>query len=527
MTADLDLIRHSVTRADHSNGVSPGSPWHILVGPVGALHQVPGLPAGWSHTRDVVLTATLDMEDMWQSSCYKAITKTVARGFDIKDTNDSERRSRRYQQMLLRFDGTRYVPGMSKVLQNFLLTDNGAFVEVVRASKASGSRILGLMHLDSFRCTRTDDPQRPVIYRDNNGYEHELRDHQVLTFVDMPSPQAGANSTGRCAATRAFRTIIKLAAVEIYFREKVTGDRNLAIHIVNGITTDQLQSSLATAQAEKERRGFVYYKGSVVIPAIKMDADLSVVTIPLAEIPDGFDVDQVLKDGYLRYANALGMPVQDIQPLAGQGLGTGTQTVILAEEAEGQGLAAFHQDWEHALNEFVLPESTTFHLTNTHDVRDQKATAEVALLRAQERAARIASGEISPQMARQLALDAGDLPREMLANDATAAGDIADDEKPVNTTLPDLSALFPAPTAPPGQQAAPPPARAIVKEVDEYAQRLQAAIDARDAGLPVPTVPYTGLDALINTKAKRLTVADLDEKAALEAARALLGEVRG
>lgn len=490
MTTDIDLLKHSVTRADHTNGASPGSPWHILVGPVGTLHQVPGLPAPWSHTRDVVLTATLDMEDMWQSSVYKAITKTVARGFEIKDTDDSERRSRRYQQMLLRFDGTRYVPGFSKVLQDFLLTDNGAFVEIVRASKAPGSRILGLMHLDSFRCDRTSDPQRPVIYRDNDGREHEMRAHQVMSFADMTNPRAGVNGRGRCAATRAFRTIIKLAAVEVYFREKVTGDRNLAIHIVNGITTEQLQSSLTTAQAEKERRGYVYYKGSVVIPAIKMDADLKVVTIPLAEIPDGFDIEQVTANGYLIYANALGVPVQDIQPLSGQGLGTGTQTVILSEEAEGQGLAAFHQDWTHALNEDVLPESTTFFLVNTHDVRDQKATAEVALLRAQERAARIASGEISPAMARQLALDAGDLPREMLDQDATAAGDISDDEKPLDTALANMAALFPAPSAPPGAQAAPPPARAMVK-------------------------------------AKRLTIADLDEDAALEAARALVGEVRG
>ena len=51
-----------------------------------------------------------------------------------------------------------WVPFLNMHLRDYLLTDNGAFVEVVRASAASGSRIIGPAHLDSARCTRTADP---------------------------------------------------------------------------------------------------------------------------------------------------------------------------------------------------------------------------------------------------------------------------------------------------------------------------------------------------------------------------------
>lgn len=446
MTIDtLELRKHSVTRDD----VGEGAPLTFLVAPLVPQHAVPGLPPRYSKARDMALTATLDLEDMWASAVYKTITKRTARGWEVKDSKDSTTRVKRAQQLLLRFDGTRYVPGMSKVLQDFLLTDNGAFVEIVRATRAPGSRILGLMHLDSFQCERTGDPSIPVLYRDGAGREHELKDYQVLSFVDQPSPRVRDKGTGRCGAGRAFRTIITLSAIQIYFREKVTGDRNLAIHIVNGISPDQLQGALSTAREERIQRGYVMYKGSVVIPAIKADQTLSNITIPLAEIPDGFDVEQERRDAYLRYANALGVPVQDIQPLSGQGLGTGTQTIILSEEAEGLGLAAFDRDFTHALNDFVFPETTVFVWTNPHDMRDQKAKAEVDKAKAD--VIKTLTGDannpgiLTQEQGLNLAVDMNLVPREFLPVDQTPGGALSDEEKPVDQEGEITAPVTPAP----------------------------------------------------------------------------------
>ena len=367
---------------------------------------------------------------MWASALYKAITKKTARGWKISDVNESGLRIQRGQDLLHSADGTGWVPFISRHLQDYLTTDNGAFVEVVRTSSAAGSKILGLVHLDSLRCMRTGDLARPVLYRDDLGTEHELQAHQVLSFADMPSPRQTFHGVGRCAASRAWETILKLAAMETYFREKVSGTRNLAIHLVSGITKPQLQQALAQADAESAHKGHIVYRGAVIIPGLDTSAsNVNVVSIPLAEIPDGFNVQDERRDAYLRYANALGVPVQDIQPLSGQGLGTGTQTEILDEAAAGQGLAAWDAQWEHALSFRVLPASTTFSFA-TNDIRDQKAYAEVAKLRADERAARIASGELTVDEARQLAVDSGDLPAAMLAApDETPGGSLYDDQK--------------------------------------------------------------------------------------------------
>jgi hypothetical protein len=370
---------------------------------------------------------------MWAGALSKAITKYAARGFTVEDSGDSKQRVKRAQDLFMYAGGPDlWEAFIAKHLRNFLTTDNGAFVEIVRASSAYGSRIIGIMHLDSHRCTRTGDPEIPVLYRDKQSREHMLRSHQVMCFADMPDPGDSWNGVGLCAASRAWKTIAKMAAINTYLREKVTGDRVTSIYIVNGVTADQLQGALTTAEADKARKGFVMYKGALVLPVMDLSVPPTVVEIPLSEVPDGFNAKEERDDAYLVYANAIGVSVQDIKPLSGQGLGTGVQSVILDEVADAQGsLPVWAKAWLHMSNTWLLPATTTFSW-NTNDVREQKAKADVKLVRAQTRTAQITSGEITPEEARQIAADDGDIPRELLVQDETPGDTVQDEEKPLD-----------------------------------------------------------------------------------------------
>ena len=57
--------------------------------------------------------------------------------------------------------------------------------------------------------------------------------------------------------------------METYIREKVSGSRNLAIHIVNGISAQQLEGALTSSDNGTKQKGFVVYKGSTIIPMLK------------------------------------------------------------------------------------------------------------------------------------------------------------------------------------------------------------------------------------------------------------------
>jgi hypothetical protein len=248
-------------------------------------------------------------------------------------------------------------------------------------------------------------------------------------YADQPSPRAELFGVGECAASRAYHTIAAVAAMRQLMYENLTGGGANKLVFLQGIADPTLQAILKSGQADAQARGLVYYLGTI-LGAIPSDTPISSVEIRLKELLTNFDPKQVTDDAYLIYANAIGVPVQSIQPLSGQGLGTGTQTVVLDDAASGQGaLPAFLKWWEQTVSDRVLPKTTELSFNDENDLRDQKLRAEVQKLRADTRAVQIGDGEISPAMARQIAVDSEDLPEEVVGNDVTAGGSISDDEK--------------------------------------------------------------------------------------------------
>ena len=200
------------------------------------------------------------------------------------------------------------------------------------------------------------------------------------------------------------------------------------------------------------------------------------VEVKLKELITSFVPKDERDNGYMIYANNIGVPVQSIQPLSGQGLGTGTQTLVLDDAAKGQGaMPAFIKWWEQTVSDRVLPATTELQFSDENDMRDQEQRAKVQKLRADTRAAQISSGEISPAMARQLAVDSEDLPREMVADDATGGGQLSDDEKPIAPHTPSPAALALMGSAPTAAPAAAAPAFKA-KEDDEAAALLDAEL---------------------------------------------------
>ena len=429
---DDTVRRHSVTARDTYDRA--GGPVTIMLGPSswggvlssGLLEGVKGatgLPPYGTKSADAILAETPLIENMWASAVNTTLSKQVAIGFQITDTTKNARRIDKAKQIMLDFDGS-YSLGLSKHVRDFLTTDNGAFIEIIRASNARGSRIVGLAHLDSLRTYRTNDSDYPVIYQDYRGEFHRLRHEEVIMLSDMPSARVEHRGLGMCAARRAFETILKMCAIETYVREKVSGSRNLAIHIVNGITDMQLRDALMSSQEAQSQRGFVVYKGSTIIPMLKSE-NPSVVTIPLAEVPDGFNADSELKDAYFRYANALGVFVGEIQPLSGQGLGTGTQTVVLEEAAEGRGMAAWRRAFTLALTHHVFPTTTTFTFAS-NDVRDKKMRIDTLSMASGAIRNFLDTGVLTADQIRNYLVDEEIFPQEFLQFDVTSTSSSSD-----------------------------------------------------------------------------------------------------
>ena len=450
---DLANRRGSVTERDYVPSSEQGIFAWTIFDPGATLSPAPSLPLHGQRDRDRMLTATLDLEDMWASAVNKAVTKIAVRGYEISDNDDSTRRTEYGKSLVVNLDGpAEYRSGISKVVQDFLLTDNGWFVEVKRAGNKSAGKVEALYHLDSFRCYRTGNLDHPVVYLDYDGIWHKLATHQVIFGSDMPSPRARMFNKGRCAASRAFQTVIKLSAMDVYFTEKITGSRALALHFVTGVSKQQLLDAMETSEAEKARKGHVIYKGAVMIP-VQTDQAINIASIDLASVPDGFDVEQVQKDGYKKYALAIGLnPDELVERAAGLNSGQSAQVAENAAEEAG-GLPFFVKDIEDKLNYLVMPKQTIFQVT-TNDTRDKQAKAALDKTRADTiavmRGTAQAPGWITDEMALQLSVDEHLLPPEFLPQDVTPAGQLTDSGDGSKTPSP-------TPRAPYAGQVTPPP----------------------------------------------------------------------
>jgi len=382
----------------------------------------------WSFDRDAVLRSTIHHESMWGAAVGIAITKMASTAFEV--SGDIPMRVKRAQDMLLNAGGRRtgWVTFIAKHLRDFLTTDNSAFIEIVRATKSIGSRIIGINHLDSLRCTRTGDPDIPVLYRDLNNRYHEMKDYQIMMLSDMPDPGQLYNGVGACAASRAYRAIYKLAAIEWYLIEKVTGLKPLEIHIVNGMVGNQLQDSIEAARSNEISKGVAAYMGAVIVsnPA---QVPPEIVTIPLADFPDKFNRKEEFDISILTYANSLGIDVQDLQPLTGQSLGSGAQSQVLEDKSKGKGLASWRQDFTHQLNEYLLDDKTTFGFVE-RDYNDMNTAAEISNKRATVAKTRIESTITTPAQELQILVDLQELPKEFLPVDETPNRTLTDTEKP-------------------------------------------------------------------------------------------------
>lgn len=458
-----DVKKRSVT-ANDSGDVRGASVFHWILGyqPTAGAGD---LPPWWTPARDWYLRQTIERESFWAGALSIAVTKMSSLAWELD--SDAPRVRNYFQSLLLTADNNQsWVNFLARHLMDFLCTDNGAFVEVVRATSAAGSRILGLVHLDSLRCTRTGDPDYPVIYRDTKGVNHEMQPHQVISFSDMPDPSETYYGVGHCAASRAYRGILKMAAIETYIYEKVSGKRALAVDLVGGISDKQLATAVTSAEEERIGKGYVSYMGAIVVPTLS-DVAITHTRINFAELPDGFDREKEFNIGLLQYANAIGLDPQELQPLTGAALGTGTQAEVLSEKGKGKGLAAWRQQWTHAVNQFVLPDAVTFAF-DENDLKDTQQKAIISKTRADAMGIYIDKGIVTPSQAAQILADEGEIPDEFVPADQTPGGTLTDSEKPESEA--DQAAA---------QAAQPQPAdiNAAVKEIGAALAEFKEAMD--------------------------------------------------
>lgn len=432
-----DVIKRSVTR-DESEQAGMSHYWiaPLSFGAGAGLVSLPyEPPAYWTRERDLALRDAYRRGAQWASAVNIAVTRVTVSGYELD--GDVGLRVRRARELI----GSGWIDAVQKLAMDYVTTDNGGFWEIVRATQAYGSRALGIVPLSSLRCIRTGDPDMPVIYVDRLGHYHEMKAHQVVSFSDMPDDDYFG--VGLSATSRAWDAIYEDMAVSAYFKEKATGRRPLALYFMSGMGDNAIEQTLKTAQEDASRRGMLSFMGAA-IKGNPNNVPLSLVTVPLASLPDNFDQVKHEELSDIKFAAALGIDPSDLNPrlIGNRQLGAGSQAQVLDDKQDSKGLIGLRQKIAAFLNDtetwHPLPGGVTF-AWSERDLKDQQAKAGIAQTRAATRAAQIASGEITPDEARQLAVDAGDIPQSFIPVDKTDEETLTDEDKADSGQLPEAT----------------------------------------------------------------------------------------
>lgn len=337
--------------------------------------------------------------------------------------------------------------------------DSGAFWEIVRERRGTpNSPVIGINHLDAARCYHTGNREIPVIYEDIKGVLHKLYWYEVVTFAELPVSIETKKGFQYSALTRMLRQMQIQDNIDLYNFEKTGGRNYKAIHLVKGVTSQQITDAVSQAGSNSDNRGLTRYMTPVILGTIDPKADVGHDTIEMVSMPEGWDPEVQFKQYINMIAMAFQSDYQEFAPLPGGGLGTGAQSEMLHLKAKGKGPGLFMKMISHAINFRIFPKNARFTYTE-QDLQAEKQLADIKFTRAQERQVRITSGEITPQVARQLANDAGDLPLELLVlmGEEDVTEDVMVNDEVQNSSLNSdtgkpLMQGDPAPKVPPGNE---------------------------------------------------------------------------
>lgn len=402
-------------------------------------------------TRDLLLRQFWPTEDYFASALFTTIAQYVAFGWTLKG---APRMVKMSQEVMNRVQfGGGWEALMEPFLIDYFTQDNGAFMEIVRTDDDPRAPVVSLNHLDSYRCLRTGQHETPVIYVDMNGRFHKLKWYQVIALTEFPAPIEEGRGIQYCALTRILRTAQTIRDISVVKQEKAAGRFTRQVHLVGGVQRKIIEDAMNQNKMASENEGFVHYVHPVIVASLDPTSRVTKETIDLASVPDDWDEEKALRSYITALSMAFGSDYQNFAPLPGGGLGSSSQSKILNMKSRGKGPGLFMKKVQRVFNfHGILLPNVTLEF-GEQDVAEQMERAELSKSRALVREIRIRSGEITTEVARQMALDDGDLDErylKMMGEDNATEEIMATSTDPAHVPPGPVTRGMPGPKEPPG-----------------------------------------------------------------------------
>lgn len=250
---------------------------------------------------------------------------------------------------------------ISQLVLNYSIYDIGAFIEIIapgNPKKPPTGAATGMAVLDSRRCTLTGDPLFPVIYTAANGKMNLMHTTRVIQIVDTEEKNDEQPGWGDSALSRCITAIYREILAAAYMRASLDDMPAPGFAIAKNLTEKQVMQQIVKMQEKREndkdmlgRIVFLYGADTSQVPNLEFQQFQKEFT--------GFEPDKVSSMNAKYMAAGVGVDLQDFWELTGKGIGTATQSEILAQKSKGRALGRLLKAIERAIND-IFPVDVEF-----------------------------------------------------------------------------------------------------------------------------------------------------------------------
>ncbi len=369
------------------------------------------IPPWWSRSRDTELHRVTKQSGHLSGLFYLATTKlsNIPLVFRAKDptviahVEEAEKFSQQMYYVSEFGEGLRVA--LKKFIYDYLIYDNGAFMEIIGPGDPSGpieGRPLSLRHLDSTKCTRTGDPIFPVRYQGEDGQWYKFHFTRLVSMSQQPSGLARMNGVGFSAASRCFEIAQVLSDQLQYKLEKMGARPQNQIIVAKGMEVTDVVKSFMIAEELMDQLGLQRYAKQIVLAG----SDIAIDKIDLNNF-EPFDEQVGTLMAIYSLAYIIGLDVRDIWPVTG----AKASDQIANMKARGRLPADFTADFKQQGDYKICPP----YLEIIFDFQDDDEDMQRANIRdiRSRRVERLAAGDaIDSEGQRRMLLSDGDITRE-------------------------------------------------------------------------------------------------------------------
>lgn len=327
--------------------------------------------------------------DIVASALAVMIQKVQATAYTIEGP---QRTVNQAQQMIdLTELGKGWLQFVAKWVIDYCTQDNGAFTELIgpgKFLKRGGQTVLmpdgtpvvdvqqplegkplSIAHIDSIACERTGVYEVPVRYYDINGSMHLMHNTRVHFVADMPQPDERLFGYGFCALSRCISTVQYMINLSTMRNESLDNMPPLSIMTLENINKDIFEQQMAAYESEREAINEHVLRSLLTLVQQDSTKPTDVKLTPVRQLWESFDEQKAFQWLVNSTSMAFGLDSQDLAPLVSSAMGSGAQSTVLNEKAEGKGKGNILAQLE-ALMRDTLPASVKFEFDRQNDAQD-------------------------------------------------------------------------------------------------------------------------------------------------------------